>query len=109
MTAKKVEEVNEKAVAPAEQAAEQQAAEQTEMIDPMKKMVKIKLFKDGKEYKDDVFVSVNGKSFQIQRGVEVEVPLAVAEVIERSIELDGATASFVSKIEEDYIKKDKDN
>lgn len=104
MTAKKVEEVNEKAVAPAEQ-----AAEQTEMIDPMKKMVKIKLFKDGKEYKDDVFVSVNGKSFQIQRGVEVEVPLAVAEVIERSIELDGATASFVSKIEEDYIKKDKDN
>lgn len=108
MTAKKVEEVNEKAVAPAEQAAEQ-AAEQTEMIDPMKKMIKIKLFKDGKEYKDDVFVSVNGKSFQIQRGVEVEVPLAVAEVIERSIELDGATASFVSKIEEDYIKKDKDN
>lgn len=104
MTAKKVEEVNEKTVAPAEQ-----AAEQAEMIDPMKKMVKMKLFKDGKEYKDDVFVSVNGKSFQIQRGVEVEVPLAVAEVIERSIELDGATASFVSKIEGDYIKKDKDN
>lgn len=45
------------------------------------KMVKIKLPKT-KELKDDVFVSVNFRTYQIQRGVEVEVPDFVAEVLE---------------------------
>ena len=40
----------------------------------MEKMVKLKLFKDNGQYKDDVFVAVNGRTFQIVRGVEVEVP-----------------------------------
>ncbi|MCL2488985.1 MAG: hypothetical protein FWE80_09910 [Oscillospiraceae bacterium] len=48
------------------------------------KRVKIKLFKDNDGYKDDVFVSVNGHSFLIQRGVEVEVPDYIAEELERS-------------------------
>lgn len=33
---------------------------------------------------EDVFVGVNGKTFLIKRGVEVEVPYYVAEVIEQS-------------------------
>lgn len=45
------------------------------------KMVKIKLFKDKEKYKDDVFVGVNGRTWLIQRGVEVEVPECVAEVL----------------------------
>ena len=45
------------------------------------KMVKIRLPKT-KELKDDVFVSVNFRTYQIQRGVEVEVPDFVAEVLE---------------------------
>lgn len=48
------------------------------------KMVKIRLFKDGKAYVDDVFVGVNGKTYQIKRGVEVEVPESVAEVLRNS-------------------------
>ena len=32
--------------------------------------------------KDDVWVAVNGKSMLIKRGVEVEVPRCVAEVLE---------------------------
>lgn len=32
--------------------------------------------------KDDVWVAVNGKSMQIKRGVEVEVPKCIAEVLE---------------------------
>ena len=48
------------------------------------KMVKIHLFKDNKNYNGDVFVSVNGRTFQIQRGVEVEVPECVAEVLRNS-------------------------
>lgn len=32
--------------------------------------------------KDDVWVAVNGKSMLIKRGVEVEVPRCIAEVLE---------------------------
>lgn len=32
--------------------------------------------------KDDVWVAVNGKSMQIKRGVEVEVPLCIAKALE---------------------------
>ncbi len=47
-------------------------------------MVKIKLFKDNDKYKSDMFVCVNGERYLIQRGVEVEVPEYIAEVIEHS-------------------------
>ena len=48
------------------------------------KMVKIHLFKDNKNYNGDVFVGVNGRTFQIQRGVEDEVHECVAEVLRNS-------------------------
>ena len=37
--------------------------------------------------KDDVWVAVNGNSMQIKRGVEVEVPECVAEVIRHREEM----------------------
>ena len=46
--------------------------------------MKIKLFKDNSRYKEDLFVSVNGVNYKIRRGVEVEVPPEVAEVLEHS-------------------------
>ena len=46
------------------------------------KNVRIRLFKDNSRYKGDLFVSVNGVNYKIRRGVEVEVPPAVAEVLE---------------------------
>lgn len=46
--------------------------------------VKIKLFLDNDKYKDDVFVGVNGRTYLIKRGVEVEVPKSVAKVLEDS-------------------------
>lgn len=66
------------------------------------KLVKIKLFKDNGEYRDDVFVGVNGQRFLIKRGVEVEVPDYVAEVIENSAAQDARAAEFVQKIEAEY-------
>lgn len=39
---------------------------------------------------DSMFVSVNGKNMQIRRGIPVEVPDYVAEVIQNSIESDEA-------------------
>ena len=45
-----------------------------------KKNVRIRLFKDNSRYKGDLFVSVNGVSYKIRRGVEVEVPPEVMKV-----------------------------
>lgn len=46
------------------------------------KKVKIKLPLTRSE-KDDVFVGLNGKTYLIKRGVEVEVPVGVAKILER--------------------------
>ena len=48
------------------------------------KNVRIRLFKDNSRYKGDLFVSVNGVNYKIRRGVEVEVPAYVAEVLENA-------------------------
>ena len=49
-------------------------------ITKMEKMVKIRL-PITKDMKDDVFVSVNDRTWLIQRGREIEVPECVAEVL----------------------------
>ena len=53
----------------------------SEAVETGPKMVKIRIPKS-KEQKEDVFVSVNFRTYQIQRGVEVEVPDFVAEVLQ---------------------------
>ena len=68
----------------------------------MEKMVKIKLFKDNGQYKDDVFVAVNGRAFQIMRGVEVEVPDYVEEVLRHSETQDARTAELMERLEAVY-------
>jgi hypothetical protein len=47
------------------------------------KMVKIKIPLTRTE-QDDVFVGYNGRAYLIKRGVEVEVPEGVVEIIEES-------------------------
>ena len=58
--------------------------------------MKIKLFKDNSRYKEDLFVSVNGVNYKIRRGVEVEVPPEVAEVLEHSQMQDERTAARIA-------------
>ena len=50
------------------------------------KMVKVKIPRIKKD-QEDVFVSVNMKTFLIKRGVEVEVPDYVAEVLQHQEEM----------------------
>ena len=52
---------------------------------PKKKMVKIKIPRT-KADQEDVFVSVNMETFIVKRGVEVEVPDYVAEVLQHQEE-----------------------
>ncbi len=53
---------------------------------PKEKMVKIRIPKF-KANQEDVFVSVNERTFIVKRGIEVEVPECVAEVIRHSEEM----------------------
>ena len=47
----------------------------------LEESVTIQLFKDGKDYKDDLFISVNNKRWQIKRGLPVTVPRKVMLLI----------------------------
>lgn len=77
------------------QEAEAVQAEPTEEKDT----VVIRLFKDNQRYKAPVFVGVNGVTYLIQRGVDVEVPKAVAEVLEHSEEMDNAAMAKITAAE----------
>ena len=51
---------------------------------PQQATRKIRLYKDNDRYKHDVQVIVNGKAYLLRRGVEIEVPAFVAEVLENA-------------------------
>ena len=51
------------------------------------KMVKVKLRKD-REHQDDVTVGLNGEMFRIKRGVVVEVPEGVKEILDNTERMD---------------------
>lgn len=76
--------------------------ETKEKLDPMRP-VKIRLFKDAGKYRDDMIVGHNGRIYQIQRGVDVEVPWAVAEIIRESLEQDQKTAELIIQEEQNFI------
>ncbi len=57
---------------------------------PAVKMVRIRLTKD-KDNRGDLFVSVNCEPYLLQRGVAMDVPDYVAEVIENSLRSDQET------------------
>lgn len=61
-------------------------------------MVSIRLFSDNGRYKGDLFVSVNSVNYQIKRGVTVQVPPEVAEVIQHSEEQDAQSAARMEAI-----------
>lgn len=57
------------------------------------KKVKIRLPLTRTE-KDDVYVAVNGRPYQIQRGKEVEVPASVAEILQHKEEMLAKSMEF---------------
>ena len=72
-----------------------------------KKMVKVRLFKDNQNYTGDVFVSVNGENYLIKRGVTVEVPDYIAEVIESSQREDENAVMRMEMAERNFLEKSK--
>lgn len=74
-------------------------------LDRMNEKVSIKLFRDNGKYKDDLTVTVNGVTYQIQRGKTVEVPRYVADVIAQSERQDTQTANMLEKLVSEFEKK----
>ena len=65
----------------------------------MRKMVRIHLFKDSTRYNAPLFVGVNGQTYLVQRGVDVEVPPEVAEVLAHSQAQDAAARERMEKMQ----------
>ena len=62
-------------------------------------MKKVFLPRGRKNEENFVLVSVNGRSYKIMKGVEVEVPPEVAEVLEHSQMQDERTAARIAAAE----------
>lgn len=61
------------------------------------KLIKIRIPR-GRDNQGDVFVGINGRTWLIKRGVEVEVPECVAEVIRHSEEAEEAFYAFTDSV-----------
>lgn len=81
------------------------AAKESAAPKPGVERVKIRLFKDGHDYKDDVFVCVNGESYLIKRGEDVEVPSYIADILRLSEKQDTESANRREKRREEYESK----
>lgn len=67
--------------------------------------VEVRLFKDSGKYKDDVTVCVNGKVWQIKRGMSVKVPRKVKMVLDRSYTQDMDTAMLMDRQEREFLQE----
>lgn len=66
-------------------------------IDRMNETVTIKLFKDSDRYKYDVVVRVDGKRYQLKRGIPVQVPRKVYDVVQQQLMQDQETAQLIER------------
>ena len=83
---------------------EAQAAEIAAANKWLEEPVTIQLFKDGKDYKDDLYVSVNNKRWQIKRGLPVTVPRKVSLQVADSEIQSIRAAEYSDEKQEDYRK-----
>ncbi len=66
-------------------------------------LVEIELFRDNKDYKDDVFVAVNGESCLIARGKKVMIKKKFADVINSSANQDIKTARLMDDKSDEFF------
>ena len=68
-------------------------------------LVEIELFRDSKDYKDNVFVAVNGESCVIARGKKVKIKKKFADVLENSMRQDIRTARLMDNKSDEFYKE----
>lgn len=72
--------------------------------DYLNEKIPVKLFRDDGRYTDNVFVGVNGHTFEIVRGVEVMVPRYVAEVLKNAADQREKAAMNTDKLQAEFAK-----
>ena len=87
-----------------ENTADEDVTENTATVsdDYLEELVEIMLFKDSDKYSDDLVVTLNGKNYQIKRGVKVMVPRKVQLVIEDSMKQAGLAADYEEETQQQY-------
>jgi len=87
-----------------ENTADEEVTENTAPVsdDYLEELVEIMLFKDSDKYSDDLVVTLNGKNYQIKRGVKVMVPRKVQLVIEDSMKQAGLAADYEEEAQQQY-------
>lgn len=78
------------------------ATKETTKIDG-NSLVEIELFRDNRDYKDDVFVAVNGESCTIARGKKVKIKKKFADVLEQSMAQDVKTAKLMDDKADEFF------
>ncbi|WP_302327809.1 hypothetical protein [Enterocloster lavalensis] len=68
-----------------ENAPEIEEAEKKELAPEKEETETIYLFEDDDKYSAPLFVGVNGRFYMVKRGVDVEVPKSVSEIIKNSM------------------------
>lgn len=68
-----------------ENAPEMAEAEKEKIAQEKEETEKIYLFEDDDKYSAPLFVGVNGRFYRVKRGVDVDVPKSVSEVIKNSL------------------------
>ena len=66
-------------------------------------LVEIELFRENKDYKDDVFVAVNGESCLVARGKKVKIKKKFADVIKQSMTQDVKTARLMDERSDEFF------
>lgn len=79
----------------------QQIAKREEL---MQQRVKVRLYRDNYKSKDPVYVSVNGYSARIPRGIDVMIPRFAAEVLKESLKQDEQTFVRLEEMQDEYGK-----
>lgn len=95
---------DEEATEAVENTADEEVTKNTTPVsdDYLEELVEIMLFKDSDKYSDDLVVTLNGKNYQIKRGVKVMVPRKVQLVIEDSMKQAGLAADYEEEAQQQY-------
>ena len=75
----------------------------TQSVNDENTLVEIELFRDNKDYKDNVFVAVNGETCVIARGQKVKIKKKFADVIENSMRQDIKTARMMDRRSNEFF------
>ena len=86
--------------------AEKKPTEDTVEKKPAEELVRFRIPRGRDEIdRQDVFVAVNGKSYLIKRGVEVEMPKAVVEVLENAERQNEYALEYMEKVKYQEVKQ----